>query len=322
MDNLQVRWMTDEDELDLADLTSAVYGLSPGVEQQQRRNWLYQQNPYAAIRPELLVGQGGQRIVGQTGGISVPLFMDGIPQRAAWGSDTMVHPDWRGRGIAGRLITEWSQRCEHSLCLGLGPTEANRQVLARMGHRPLGQIRGYYLAGGAFHCAESESTVVAPLDVSDLRIATLWQNVLPHYRALVKRDQQWLNWRFRAVKQPSYSLFGATRGGELVGYSVLRVTPRRGSTTLLVDWLAHPEDTETLDALIVHCYRFHQQHGTSGVFAYSSERRLTARLTRSGFRSPTDFSDELLVWGSAAQGLPDVSEWHLTLGDSDKDRPP
>ena len=81
MDDLQIRWMTDEDERDLADLTSAVYGLSPGVEQQQRRNWLYQQNPYAAIRPELLVCQGGQRIVGQTGGISVPLFRDGIPQR-------------------------------------------------------------------------------------------------------------------------------------------------------------------------------------------------------------------------------------------------
>jgi hypothetical protein len=236
----------------------------------------------------------------------------------------MVHPAWRRQGIAGRLISAWMEQCPHKLGLGFGPSEGNRPVLLRLGYQTLGRVTGYYLRNEDWSGSVPESVEVRALATDDPRIDLLWQQVQSSYRALVTRDQSWLAWRFGASEQPRYSLFGALRGDSLCGYIVLRVSPRRGTTTLLVDWLAHPDDTETLDSLLGHAHRFGRDQQATGVFAYASHAQLSERLLRCGFRSPPGFGDELFAWMADhhSLSLPDLSQWHLTLADSDKDRPP
>lgn len=299
-------------------LYAAVFGAAAGAAHAARRRWQYDANPFAA-RPELLVAEADGALVGQTGGLPVPLLVAGAPRRAAWGCDTLVDPAWRRRGLASRLVDAWRERCEHELSLGLDPAPGLRAVLLASGHRVLGRVDGHLARGDA--PPAPLATTVAPLAVDDPRIAALWRAVGPAYGALVARDGRWLAWRY-AASPLAYALFGATRGDALVGYSALRPTPRAGGTTLLVDWLADPGDRDAHAALFAHARAWGRPRGVDQVFAYACERRQVAHLRASGFVANPDFAAELIAGGPAARDLPGLPDWHITLGDSDKDRPP
>ncbi len=322
--DLQVRFGTAADALGLDELSMAVHGPLDLTALRQRRAWLYEQNPYAKVRPELVLGLIEDRLVAQTGGLAVPLLLDGVPAAAAWGADTLVHPAWRRRGIAGRMIADWSEQCRHELCLGFGPAAGNRSVLRRLGYEILGQVAGYYVPDSDWSATAPEAVQVRALATDDPRLPLLWQRVQSSYRALTTRAPGFLAWRFAASPAPQYCMFGALRDDELCGYCVLRVSPRLGGTTLLVDWLAHPEDSETLDALLCHARAFGRAQQATGVFTYASHARLSERLLRCGFRSPPGWSDDVLARtaGPRALSLPELAQWHLTLADADKDRPP
>ena len=322
MDGLHIRAATPDDQEELDVLYAAVFGEAAFAAFLRRRVWQYQRNPYASA-PELLVAVDGARIVGQTGGLPFPLIVDGIERSASWGADTLVHPQWRRRGIAGQLVDAWTEHSGHAVTLGLGPAANQRDMLLGRGHRSYGDMVGYHLAQEGRAADGPAAVAVEPLAVGDERLDGLWARVGSAYRALGMRDRKWLDWRFHSSPWLTYALFGAVRNEQLVGYSVLRVTPRQNITTLLIDWLAHPEDHETLTALIVHARLWGGRQGATGIFTFASERRLVRHLEAAGF-GRTDFTCELLSQQAAPSSiaLPDLSEWHLSLGDSDKDRTP
>ena len=323
MDSLHIRAATPDDRAELDVLYAAVFGEAAFAAFARRRVWQYERNPYAS-EPELLVAVAGERIVGQTGGLPFPFIADGIKRSASWGADTLVHPLWRRRGIAGQLVEAWTEHYGHALTLGLGPAANQRDLLLGRGHRSYGNMVGYHFVDEGRAADGPVAVAVEPLAMDDERLDGLWARVGLAYRALGMRDRKWLDWRFHRSPWLTYALFGATRNEQLVGYSVLRVTPRQNITTLLIDWLAHPEDGETLTALTVHARLWGRRQGATSVFTFASEQRLVRHLEAEGFRRRADFTCELLVkeTGPSSSALPDLSEWHLSLGDSDKDRTP
>lgn len=322
---LHIRWKEPEDEPSLDALYAQAFGADALAALSQRRHWQYERNPYAR-RCEILVALAEGRLVGQTGGLPVPLFIDGVRQQVAWGGDTVVDPRFRRRGIASRLVSAWVERCEHALFLGLGPAEAQRQLLLGLGSRSMGSVDGYLWRGEAANERGPAGITVTPLGTEDRRIDALWARVGSCYRALVRRDRAWLEWRYARWPLPRYALFGAVQEDGLLGYSVLRVrdASRYGRLTLLVDWLAHPEDRATQAALLCHAKAWGRALGAEDVFTFSCEQRLSEQLTAAGFQRQPESSAELVVGGPglAAVTLPGLSEWHVSLGDSDKDRVP
>lgn len=322
---LRIRWKEPGDQPLLDALYAQAFGAEALAALARRARWQYECNPYAR-RCEILVALAAGRVVGQTGGLPVPLMVDGIQHRAAWGGDTVVDPRWRRHGIASQLVTAWAERCEHALYLGLGPIEAQHQLLRGLGYRGLGDVTGYLWRGAPKFERGPAEVAVIPLSTDDSRLDALWERVGPCYRALVRRDRAWLDWRFGRWPLPRYALFGAVRGPRLLGYSVLRVraASRYGALTLLVDWLAHPEDHATQDALLCHAKDWGRAQGAEAAFAFASEQRLVSRLEAAGFEQQPEIRAELLVAGPGLStvSLPGLSDWHLSLGDSDKDRAP
>lgn len=307
----------------------ALYGDAFGAAAREgfarRRRWQYLDNPWAA-RPDLLVACGPSgELVGQTGGIPTPLQIGGLSVAAAWGADTVVHPDWRRRGIAGALVERWAVDGGHDLALGLGPAQAQQRMLQSHGYRVIGALVGLVRPGGMpSPPMASTGLTIAPLALDDPAVDAVWARVGPRREAGVIRDRRWLGWRYAACPSPTYDAFGAYRAGGLVGWVVLRTTPRMGGATLVVDWLYPADAPYVFDGMLSHAHRWGRARGADGMFAYATDARAIARLRAAGFDERPDFAVPVLVGGPAADALswPPIGRWHLTLGDGDKDRRP
>ncbi|MGO9138314.1 MAG: GNAT family N-acetyltransferase [Syntrophales bacterium] len=88
-------------------------------------------------------------------------------------------------------------------------------------------------------------------------IDQLWKAASGKFKIIVKRDQQFLNWRFSNNTQLDYRSFISRRNGETRGYIVLRKPePTELNVGIIVDLFAAPDDNETIEDLIRHAIDF------------------------------------------------------------------
>ncbi len=79
----------------------------------------------------------------------------------------------------------------------------------------------------------------------------LWARLTPHFFGSVRRDQQYLDWKFTQQPHMDYQIFIARRDGEIRGHLVLRLgRPPEPRVGILTDLFAAPDDRETLAALL------------------------------------------------------------------------
>ncbi|MBT9145097.1 MAG: hypothetical protein DDT42_00967 [candidate division WS2 bacterium] len=104
-------------------------------------NWKYQDNPFG--KPLILVAVKEEKIVGQEALWPMPLSVDGVNQLSFQSVDSMVHPDYRGRGIFNNLITRSMEECStltSPIVFGF-PNRSSHKIYTKFG----------WLSGGSFH---------------------------------------------------------------------------------------------------------------------------------------------------------------------------
>lgn len=88
-------------------------------------------------------------------------------------------------------------------------------------------------------------------------IDQLWNAISDKFKIIIKRDRQFLNWRFSNHTKLDYRKFISICDGETKGYIVIR---NPDSTELnrgtIVDLFAAPDDNETIESLIHHAIDF------------------------------------------------------------------
>jgi GNAT superfamily N-acetyltransferase len=88
-------------------------------------------------------------------------------------------------------------------------------------------------------------------------IDSLWKRTNHKFRVIVKRDQQFLNWRFSDNNHLNYRKFINRRDGETRGYIVVRMPdPTELDVGIIVDLYADPDDNETIKDLVRHAIEF------------------------------------------------------------------
>jgi GNAT superfamily N-acetyltransferase len=103
---------------------------------------------------------------------------------------------------------------------------------------------------GAQTAASSDLTVTEVPEFSE-EIDRLWQRSASDYAAIVPRDRAFLNWRFARSPHLNYRLYVARRGGECVGYSVLRkANEDELRVGIVVDMFAARGDDAVIGALL------------------------------------------------------------------------
>jgi hypothetical protein len=98
---------------------------------------------------------------------------------------------------------------------------------------------------------------IQEMDYFDDRIDDLWNSTQGQYEIIVKRDKEFLNWRYSPNHQLTYRKFIATRDRQTKGYIVLRRSqPEELNVGKIVDLYASRDDQQTIEDLIRHAIDF------------------------------------------------------------------
>jgi GNAT superfamily N-acetyltransferase len=299
----------------------------------------------------------GDSVVGHMGSFPVSVWVNGAVLRADWLVETYVLPEYQSRAIGPRLLA--AAQSGTSLPLSLGQSETMRDIQYRMGWKAVGRmrtavllvrpervLRGKLLAPVAFgvglvlRARQAVTRLRRPridIELKPVERYTedhteLWSKMAASVRCGVVRDASYLNWKY--VDQPGQSFLrlDAFVDHALVGSTIWSIrepdSAYRYRRALLIDVLA-PIETEAerrrLEVIVLAGCSAVADRGADMVLCPHLSEPLSGVLRRCGFsfREPGRF---LLVHAerlpaTAAAHVLEESGWHVTLGDSDIDRP-
>lgn len=166
------------------------------------------------------------------------------------------------------------------------------------------------------------ATTIVEVDYFGPEVDELWQRTRGDYPVIFPRDARFLNWRFVACPEPTYRRFVAERGGQAVGYVVLRrAEPVELPQGIIVDLYASRRDVQTVDELVRHSLAFFGDdvsavdYGTS-IGEFESVLRMHGFFRTRTYHPTCVCRDSALSDRLAQLG----NDWFFSKGDHDWDQ--
>ncbi len=313
--------------------------------------------------PRIWLAREADTIVGQYATMPVRLQAAGQELTGSWGMDGMVAPERQRQGLGEVLFRTWDQNADASLGLGLsessyrlfkklrwpdvGPVPCLVKPLTRRAVRraswPMPINRFVSAVMLPFIRLVSRSGPVGA-DIDRIRrfdagFTTLWDTIAQKFDFAVRRDASYLNWRYSepphvrynvvvlkgvASRDPMAALSGGARAAVPRGYAVYRhVHEPRGKVTLLVDFLADPDDLEGVRALLRWVDAEAREADSDKIRAFVTHAGFRRALRKAGYfqvKSTMEFVAKINATQVPPSFYEDRDRWHVTLGDSDQDR--
>lgn len=338
-----------EDRRQIEALYRRVFGSDSADANRLRWEWQYRLNPNA--RPDgplIWLAREGQTVVGQYAAMPVRLSVMDREVDAAWGMDVMVAPERQRQGLGEVLFRTWDREVGASLGLGLsdssyrlfqkmkwpdlGPVPCLVKPLSRRALRrptwPVGLNRfvsaitlPWIRLVARTRPLQGEVRTIRQFDQSFTR---LWERIRSRFDFSVRRDAAYLNWKYVHAPHVRYSIAALVRDGESVGYAVYRhVQEPRGRVTLLVDFLADPDDEAGVLTLLRWIDREARSADSDKIRTFAMHEGFRKLLRKSGYysvKSTMEFVAKINGLSVPAKFYESTAQWHVTLGDSDQDR--
>jgi len=285
-------------------------------------NWKYLQNPLS--QPEVIVAIDDVRIVGARPFWFTEMWLQDKRIKTAQHCDTMVHPDYRGRGIfnkMGRFAIDYLKENGYVLSYGF-PGPMSRPGFLSQGYRIVAETENLFnivhpqkllvyklgskiMAGGlgflydaflntqakkiklasdSFQVEVSERFIDELKDVDDLRYKSGLNLV---------RSESYLRWRFDKHPQHSYRYVIAKKEGKLWGYAVTSAQQQSNGLRcgLIVDYLVKNRDRSCFQVLADRCLKelAKSYFDILLVWAFSEPHLREELLKHFGFKSSVKF---------------------------------
>jgi GNAT superfamily N-acetyltransferase len=326
-----------------------VFGHDAADASRLRWDWQYARNPQnPPDGPLIWLAREGTAVIGQCAAMPVRAVVAGRETDAAWGTDVMVAPERQRQGLGETLFRTWDRAV--GVALGLGATEASSQLFRKLGWPDIGALPCFVkpltrraMRRSTWPAAVNQLVsalalpivrVVArtrplraearPAQRFDDRVTALWDRVAPKLDFSVRRDARYLNWKYVSPPHVRYSLVFVERDGRVDGYAVYRhLREPRGRVTLLVDFLADPDDAAALKTLLRWVDREARAADSDKIRAYALHAAFRRLLRRSGYfqvRSTVRLVVKINAFDPPADFYRSLDDWHVTIGDSDLDR--
>jgi GNAT superfamily N-acetyltransferase len=338
-----------DDKRSVQALYRRVFGNDAAEASRLRWEWQYRRNPNnPGHEPEIWIAREGTAIVGQYATMPVKVAVRGQQVLGSWGMDVMVAPERQRQGLGEVLFRTWDRHVGASLGLGLsdssyrlfqklrwpdvGPVPCFVKPLTRRAlRRPSWPVALNRLVSALTLPLVKIVARTRPLAAEvrliqrfDDSFTQLWEDLSTKFNFAVRRDAAYLNWKYVSAPHVRYSIAALRRDDRNVGYAVYRhLHEPRGRVTLLVDFLADPDDPAAFSTLLRWVDREARQADSDKIRTFAMHAGFRRTLKRSGYfqvKSTMEFVAKV----NSVEVEPDFYEntdtWHLTLGDSDQDR--
>jgi len=337
-----------EDQRGAEGLYRRVFGTDASQANRLRWDWQYRRNPAARRgEPLIWVAREGGSVIGQYAAMPVVVQVDGREVEAAWGMDVMVAPERQRQGLGEQLFRTWDRNV--GAALGLGLTESSLRLFQKLRWPDLGSVPSLAkpLSRRALRRPTWSRTInrlisalispwvrliARPRPVTeeirvikqfDERFTELWSRLAREFSFAVRRDADYLNWKYVQPPHVRYHIAALVRGDRADGYIVYRhVREPLGRTTRLVDLLASPSDEAGILALLRWLDREARAADSDRIRTYLTHAGFRKLLRKSGYYQ-TKSAVQLVAKFNAVE-MPDTfyaeaDGWHVTLGDADLD---
>jgi predicted N-acetyltransferase YhbS len=338
-----------EDRRAVEALYRRVFGNDAAEASRLRWDWQYRRNPNnPGQEPEIWIAREGRAIVGHYATMPVQLLVRNQEVQGSWGMDVMVAPERQRQGLGEVLFRTWDRNVGASLGLGLsdssyrlfqklrwpdvGPVPCLVKPLTRRAlRRPTWPVPINRLVSALTLPIIKIVSRTRPLRAEvrliqrfDDSFTSLWNELAPRFDLAVRRDAPYLNWKYVSSPHVRYSIAALRRDDRNIGYAVYRhLHEPRGRVTLLVDFLADPDDESALSTLLHWVDREARQADSDKIRTFALHAGFRRVLRRAGYfvvKSTMEFVVKVNAVDVAPAFYEDPDRWHVTLGDSDQDR--
>ncbi len=354
MTSLEIVRRRPEHDTELFALYAEVFGDGNLARSRRRYDWQYFENPNTPEDgPVIWMAREGDLLLGQMATMPLPMWWADREVRASAGNDYFIRKSAQGRGIGIALSNRWADEDDVALALGLTPSSYPlfKKIFTDVGPVPsylkildatavakkkwgalAGTVAGPLLGLGlsliSRRPGQATDVDVRPVEAFSDEYDDLWLRTRASFATCVRRDARYLRWKFLACPFRSYRVFEARKNGTLSGYAVLRDEGdpdfMRG---VIADLFCDTTDEATQEALLSAAISDFSTKGRARIEVYCFNARLSAALTRHGFRSGTTAVQYCVAYRGTPDGkagtraiLDQVSNWNLFIGDGDLDR--
>lgn len=336
--------LSDKDKV-LAFLREA-YDDNPRMSDERFWDWHYAEAPYAEDgKLPVWVAKSGERVVGQIGTIPVVVNVRGERKRAIWVLDMIVSKDFRGRGLAKKIVRAAHEDCSFGLVINTSEQAASTKLLQDSGYKIITNVPRFHkllypandvrelakinllreavnLAFAPLRPRLRENENVRAIEKFDASFDDFWAEIAPQWTSSVERSVKYLEWQYRNQPDKKFDVIGCYDGDTLRGFAVLYFRKPRANGTIpkaaITDLCYHPENaSETIDALLRESLRIAVERKVGGLVTDALDGFIEERLAFWGFwrvKNPLQFMVKSDVQTDL---LYDPKRWHLTRGDSD-----
>ena len=311
---LTVRQASDDDLPHILELLESSLGWVPDEQYAAFYRWKHHQNPFG--RSPAWVALDGERIVGLRVWLRWRFRRRGRTWQAVRAVDTATHPDYQGRGIFRRLTTSSLEvlTAEGVSHVFNTPNEQSRPGYLKRGWEQVGKLpvgvrfRSPVAAASAVRARvpadkwslPSEAGLPAQEVLADAGLLEDLLARLPDDRIRTDLDVEVLRWRYGFA--PLHYRGLAEDGGVVL----FRLRRRGPATEGVIGHLLAPDD-DVARRLVARV-------------AKVSKADQVLRITDAPFSRvgelPLPGGGPILTWRELAEsGMPELSEWDLTMGD-------
>lgn len=323
-----------EDMQSYLDLYLSVFGKLESVD---FFKWKYIDNPCQTDRESynIVVAKDGNKLVGARASFPTHIWHNDKPWKAVQAGDTMVHPDYRGQGIFGKMLRfTLEDLCRQNVQLIFNfPNDNSFPGYMKLGWTKQWQVKRHVklINYVGFMQRKAKKTnkmdTVRSQEVSDwsykgLNISTDAPDAAEKlFRGIFKGDMYtaqyrtlaWLNWRYVMCPKKKYWFISLEQEGALKGYAVVSLT--RSGAGELIDYLVEGHDPIILSRLVKGAISWFKVNNATDMRAWCAHPRFAKVFVGNMFlplRQRLYF-----VTRSLDENWLNSASWYINMGDTD-----